>query len=133
MLFHEDEEPTPPKVTEVVNYLDMWRFIERSFHQLSDPDKQRLAEEAGVFGVDPKFRGFDGNNEGEYMNIARFMIEDLNRFAEFAERDLNSHFPMVSTYRRMFGLFEPMRRKIGHHATMNSLGVDDLIQLLKRS
>ena len=131
MLFHDSSEPTPPKVTEVVNYLDMWRFIELAFRRMKAPDKERLRNELGVFGEDPRFRGFDGNNESEYMSIATFLIEEMNRFQELRDHQMNSHMPMVGTYRRMWSLFEQMRRRIVH--TGAELTADDLIVLLKRS
>jgi len=40
----------------------------------------RIRIEAELFGEHVVFTGFDGNNEGEYMSIARFLINELDRF-----------------------------------------------------
>jgi uncharacterized protein YfbU (UPF0304 family) len=71
-----------------------------------------LEVDAKPFGKDPQFRGFDGNNESEYMSVASFLINDLERFEEFKGRSMNSHMPSIETYRRMLSAFEPMRRNL---------------------
>jgi uncharacterized protein YfbU (UPF0304 family) len=122
-----DHVDDPRKVTTVVNILDMWSFIESAFRAFSKADKSRLAAEAGYRGEDPKFMGFDGNNETEYLSIARFLVEEMRRFESFKGRDFNSHMPTVGRYMGMYRLFEPMRAKL----IGRELGVDDLITLLK--
>ena len=52
-------------------------------------------------GSHVKLLGFDGNNEAEYCSIARFMIEDLGRWALFKRRELNCHYPSLYHHRRM--------------------------------
>jgi uncharacterized protein YfbU (UPF0304 family) len=100
------------QVSFVVDVLDMWSFLEEAFDKLDEKGKVALEEAAGVFGKDVRFPGFDGNNETEYMSIARFMITDLSRFSRFADRkhDLNSHHPTLDTYARMYRAFEPIRK-----------------------
>jgi uncharacterized protein YfbU (UPF0304 family) len=78
--------------------------------------------------TEPKFIGFDGNNEGEYLGIARFLINKMGRFESFKGRDLNSHSPKVANYRHMIDLFEPMRAGL----VGRELGVDEIITLLRR-
>ncbi|TOL43317.1 hypothetical protein CGH98_23025, partial [Vibrio parahaemolyticus] len=73
----------------------MWSFIEHSYAQLSDEEKVHLEEAAKPFGKDPKFPGFDGNNESSYMGIASFIVNDLERFEEFKGRNFNSHCPSL--------------------------------------
>jgi uncharacterized protein YfbU (UPF0304 family) len=122
-LFHVQEDDKRV-VSEVVDILDMWSFIERGYAKLSKSDQQRVATEAGPFGTHVVFTGFDGNNEVEYMGIARFLIEKLKRFSTFAGRELNSHAPTVERYRRMYSVFEPMRQTL--------IGVElDASQLIK--
>jgi uncharacterized protein YfbU (UPF0304 family) len=104
----------------------MWSFIERSYAELSAPDKARVAQEAEPFGKGPRFRGFDGNNETEHMGIANFPILKLNRFSDFAGRDLNAHMPTLDMYRRMFLVFEPMRRSL----MGRNLSAGELVELL---
>jgi len=104
---HADRRET---VTEVVNILDMWSFIERGYAKLSAKDKERVAKEAGRSDV--QFIGFDGNNESEHRSVALFLINRLDRFGSFKGRDLNSHCPIIDRYRRMVANFEPVRKTL---------------------
>ncbi|MFA5544671.1 MAG: YfbU family protein [Sphaerochaetaceae bacterium] len=122
----EDQE-TPPKVREVLDILDMWSFIEKSYNELSDEDKLKLEKDAEPFGKDPKFPGFDGNNESEHMNIASFLINNLGRFQIFKDRSLNSHMPTLETSHRMLSSFEPIRNTL----SLDPMTVDELIIVLK--
>lgn len=121
-----EHQETPAIVSEVVDILDMWSFIEEGYRALSDEDKSRLADSATPFGKDPKFRGFDGNNEVEHMGVASFLINDLDRFEEFKGRSMNSHMPSIDAYRRMLRVFEPMRRDLAH----GRLSVSELTSVL---
>ena len=107
---HEDNSAT---VREVVDVLDMWSFLEESYGRLSKKDKDHVAKEARHFGKRVIFPGFDGNNETEHLLIAEFLINKLDRFTQFKDRDLNSHAPRIQGYRRMVQVFEPMRPNLG--------------------
>jgi uncharacterized protein len=124
-LFHGHEDDAR-NVSEVVNVLDMWSFIESSHAALSAKDKARVEKEAEPFGKNPRFPGFDGNNETEHMGIARFLVEKLERFSSFEGRDLNSHWQSLDTYRRMYRVFDPMRRTL----IGRTLTADELIAIL---
>jgi uncharacterized protein len=125
-LFHGHAD-NPATLTYVVDVLDMWSFLEQGFEQLSDKDKALVHREAEPFGKHVKFPGFDGNNEGEHLGVAMFLIEKLDRFTSFKDRDLNSHFPTEDTYRRMLTVFEPIRAQ-----TMGrELNAGELIKVLK--
>jgi hypothetical protein len=89
--------------------------------------KARLAAEVGFRGEDPKFMGFDGSNETEYLSIAQFLVDEMRRFESFKGRSFNSHMPIVARYLGMYRLFEPMRAKL----IGRELGIEDLIALLK--
>jgi uncharacterized protein YfbU (UPF0304 family) len=108
---HADKQA---RVGFVVDVLDMWSFLEEAFEELSNEDKAWLAKEADPLGKHVIFTGFDGNNEGEHMSIARFLVDDLQRFSRFREghRDLNSHHPTLETYGRMVRAFEPIRKTL---------------------
>jgi len=122
------EEAEDPKVVrEVVDILDMWSFIEHSYQRLSDEDKAKLEKDADPFGKDPKFQGFDGNNETEYMGTAMFVVNELDRFEEFKGRSFNSHCPLIDAHKRMLAVFEPMRRNL----SFEPLTVDALTEILK--
>lgn len=107
-IFH-DHSDGQAVVREVVDTLDMWDLIETSYEKFSDIERKNLAANVKHFGNDPKFIGYDGNNESEYFSIARFIVNDMKRFTRFTDRGLNSHVPMVDAYRRMVRVFEPIR------------------------
>jgi uncharacterized protein YfbU (UPF0304 family) len=124
-IFHDDSD-TPEAVREVANHLDMWTFIESAQAKLSAAEKKRVEKETEPFGKHVKFTGFDGNNETEHMSIARFFVESMGRWTHFKGRDLNSHYPMLDTYARMYSVFEPMR-KVLHGRALNA---NELIEII---
>ena len=125
-LFHGYADK-PEDVSFTVNVLDMWSFMESAYAKLSKKEKERMSADASHRGQTVSFPGFDGNNETEHLGIARFLIEEMNRFSGFKGRDLNSHAPTLVRYRRMLAIFLPMR------ATLDgtSLSLDQLIKVLK--
>lgn len=116
----------PPIVREVVDILDMWSFIEHAYSELSDAEKTQLAKDAAPFGENPRFSGFDGNNESEHMSTAMFLVNHLDRFQEFKGRSFNCHYPSLDSHRRMLSAFEPIRRTLS-----SSLSVEQLGQVLR--
>lgn len=125
-LFHSHQD-AETVVSEVVNILDMWSFLERGFAELSKKDRDRVAAEAEPFGKHVVFTGFDGNGEGEYIGVTRCLINELDRFTEFKGRDLNAHMPTIDTHRRMLLVFEPVRMNL----VGRSLNAAEIIQLLQ--
>ena len=125
-IFFENSEPDPPEVVEVVNYLDMWSFIEIAYNSLNAADKKLLKDDKDI--VQTQFTGFDGNNETEYMSIANFLILQLGRFTEFKDRELNSHYPMIGRYRRMYSIFEPIRRNL-HNRSLLLVELQSILKL----
>ncbi|MDP1654647.1 MAG: YfbU family protein [Hylemonella sp.] len=123
-----DAEPTPPLVAEVINYLDMWSFIEDAHAGFAGPERLKVEKEAEPFGKYVRFPGFDGNNESEMLGIARILIEDMGRFGRFKGRDLNSHVPMRHHYAEMFRVFEPIRLTL---TAARSLSPDQLVEILQ--
>ena len=107
-----DHVDDPKKVRAVVDILDMWTFIERAYARFSSAEKAEVETGVGILGKNPKFHGFDGNNETEYMGIARFLVEQLGRFQDFKGRDLNSHSPAVARHMRMASRFQNIRRNL---------------------
>lgn len=115
-------------VTAVVDILDMWSFIEEACQRFNQADRKRLVDDVGSWADNPQFLGFDGNNESEYLGIAQFLVEKLNRFQIFKGRSMNSHMPTLFSYGRMVRMFEGIRPTlIGRH-----LSVEEVIKLLKR-
>jgi uncharacterized protein len=126
-IFH-DSEPTPEMVTEVVDILDMWSFIEKADQSLSPDDKAQVEREATPFGKHVKFTGFDGNGEAGYISVARFLIDELDRFGEFKGRELNSHVPFsLDAHRRMLAVFTPLRPSL----TESDLSANQITRILK--
>jgi uncharacterized protein YfbU (UPF0304 family) len=122
--FSDAEDPVIVK--EVIDVLDMWSYIERSFAALAAPEKGELKKKLGVFGDKPRFQGFDGNNESEYMGTALFLVNELDRFVEFKGRSFNCHHPSLDMHRRMLAAFEPMRKSV----TVGELSAKGLLTVL---
>jgi uncharacterized protein len=116
-------------VSFVANVLDMWDFMEVAFEKLDDGDKARLAEASKPFGTLVRFPGFDGNNEAEYLGIARFLIDDLGRFGRFQDRErgLNSHHPTLKMYGAMYRVFEPIRKTLVFGKTMSVVQMAEIL------
>lgn len=126
-LFEGSSEPNPPEVKFVTDVLDMWSFIEPAYKDLSTEDKKRVDAEV-PFGLEG-FEGFDGNNEIEYLSIARFLVEKMDLFSDFKGRVVNSHMPKVGRYEQMLSVFEPIRVTLGAPRRLNA---DELIKIGKR-
>ncbi len=123
--FEESEDPEIVK--EVVDILDMWSFIERAYSQLNEEQKTKLEADVPYFGQDPKFVGFDGNNESEYMGTAMFLVNELERFQEFSGRSFNCHSQSIDGYLRMLSAFEPIRKTLSN----KPLNLEQLTTILK--
>lgn len=103
---YEHAPETPASVKFVIDVLDMWDTIERYYEDLDAAERQQLVELAPVFGKNPVFRGFDGNNEAEELGIVEILVEDLDRWEIFKGRDTNSHASLTDAYTRMREVFE---------------------------
>ena len=127
LLFHGHAD-SMSVVKETLDVLEMWYFIESGHSKLSEEQKERVKLEAEPFGNSVKFRGFDGNTEGNHGRVAKFLIKDLGRFEAFKGRNLNSHVPSMQAYRRMLVAFEPML----HTIAGRELSATEIIELLKK-
>ncbi|OCJ05386.1 hypothetical protein A6U86_29450 [Rhizobium sp. AC27/96] len=121
---HSGSRKALPLVTDTMT---MWTFIERAYAGFSEADKTRIETEIGLWARDPKFDGFDGNTEGEYMQVANFLLKNLGRYEEFRGRSMNSHTHRVSQSRRMVSAFRPMLENLRGR----ELNVDEVIKLLQ--
>lgn len=126
----QGEEDDNRVLKEVVDVLNMWTFIESAYQRLSKKDKGRVEKEADPFGKHVAFPGFDGNYECEHLSIATFLIEDMGRFSDFKDRDLNSHATLLDSYRRMLRVFEPMRRNLVG-ARLNPSQIIDILKAME--
>jgi uncharacterized protein YfbU (UPF0304 family) len=119
-----ERKDNPLVVSDVVNFLDMWKLLEAGYNELSETEKSRVKSETG--GREVKFIGFDGNNEPEYLSIARYLIEQLGKWQSFRERQLDSHTRTIERYGRMFRAFEPIRKDL----IGRELQADEIIQVM---
>ncbi|MBI6917547.1 YfbU family protein [Pseudomonas monteilii] len=120
------EQDEPESLREILDVLEMWDWIEESYAELSADDKKALIEKAKPFGVNPKFQGFDGNNESRYIGITSTLVNDLDRFERFKGRYLNSHTRMMDVYQRMLQTFALVRIS----SEGGYLSVDEIAQVL---
>lgn len=125
-VFHGHQD-NPKHLTFVVNVLAMWDHMERGYEALSEADKALVAQMADPLGDDVRFPGFDGNGEAEYLGIARFLVEQMGRFARFKGRGMNSHMPTIDAYERMLALFGGMQKSL----IGGELSAQQIIDLLR--
>ncbi len=112
-------------VTEVVDILEMWSFVEEAVERLSATEKRELDEATGGFGE--RFFGFDGNHEIEHKSVMAFLVEDLDRFTRFRDRaHLNSHSESLSIHRRMVAAFAPIKPRLSGRG----LDLGELIEII---
>lgn len=90
---------------EVNRILAMYSFIEYSIGRLQRGEADEFANQ--------RFVGFDGNYEADHFRTAVFMAREVEHHAEFRDRGLNSHVPMLDTYRRMLDVFDRESRSAG--------------------
>jgi uncharacterized protein len=126
-LYLHDHEDDPKAVSEVIDVLEMWSFIERGYRKLSKQAKDAVGQKAGPLGKHVHFLGFDGNYETEHLGIARFLVNDLEHFTNFKGRDLVTHSPMLDAYRQMLEVFKPLRSQL----VGRELDVSEIIEILK--
>ena len=124
----EAEETPRETVREVVDVLGMWHAIEYRFGQLSAADKEAVRTRAELGRAEPRFAGFDGNSEPEHLVTAAFLIERLDRFGHFKDRDLNSHMRSLEMHRRMVAVYEAALQASGY---AEPLTAEQLIQILR--
>ncbi len=91
----------------VLDILSLYRAIEDYKRKSKDKDVDEK-----LYGY---FRGFDGNNETEYMSFARFLIIEQGKFSEQQQYlnkndSCNSHLPSVEKYRSMIEKWQSFDR-----------------------
>ena len=121
-----DHGDTDQQVKEVGDILDMWRFIETDFAALDPNEKQKVI---AAYGMEPKFYGFDGNNEIEHLSIAKMMVERMGRYDHFRGRVVNSHCPTLDSALPAAARFEKVRPSL---TPPNKMTSDQIIEVLGR-
>jgi len=103
----------------VLDILDMYRALSMVEKALADKEFE------GKYWL--RFKGFDGNNESEYLAYSRYFIVDLGRFDELrygqAVPDFNSHLPSMPKYSAMLDEWDRLGRSF-------NLTVGDAVDIL---
>lgn len=118
-----DNEMPSDKSRFVLNILDLYRALEDLKRKTKD--ERLLTHRYG------NFRGFDGNNESEYLGFTRFLIEIQGKFQEqkqyYYENDhLNSHCPMTKKYESMLAKVQEDGINIWQMSVEQALSVLDV-------
>lgn len=114
------------KVDFVTDVLDMFKTIESAVGLLSESDRDAVCNDLRY--VHPKFIGFDGDVEYEYMIISRYLVRETRRFSCFEGRQIDSHLEKAPTYRKMAEAFAPIRPKLFDQ----KISYDEIKQVLTR-
>lgn len=94
VIFEHLSDELPEAVSkEVYDILQMHRSLLTSYNNLGD--------KTGINQKDVMFNGFDANSEGKHYSYARFLILDCDRYNEFKNQNLNSHYSILEKYRKM--------------------------------
>ncbi len=80
--------------------LKVCRFLEDSYCRLSEEEKSLVRSETPLSnGL--VFRGFETHSEASHLSIADFIINKMDLFTEFRNRDLRSSEPLLVKYRQV--------------------------------
>lgn len=87
----------------VFDVFQMYRSLNNSYLKLSKEDKLEI----DIYDI--KFQGYDGNEEVNHYAYAKFVLEDLKRYAEIYDNgnvEFNSHTNKLSDYSRMIQIWK---------------------------
>ncbi len=102
----------------------MFDLMELGFEALEPEQREGLEAE----GFRP-FGGFDGNNEAEQMQIARILVDDLERWPRLKGRATgNTHFPVLGGYRRMLRAFNSNKANAQQNGRCTAVEISVLLQ-----
>jgi len=118
-----ESRPLPRKVRRVFDILTMFRVIDHSIAALNDKQRSSLDLHALTF------RGFDGNNESDYLGITHFLITKMGRYSWLDAEKLNAHAPTVEWYERMLAVYEPISKRL----MARDLSFEELQELAKEA
>jgi len=93
----------------------MFQALQRAYEDLGRPSQ---VEEWLI-----KFSGFDGNEETKQLGYCQFLCEREGKFKDLPKGDgYNSHAPLLDGYRRMLGVWKPIRsRRPGGALTLEEI------------
>jgi len=103
-----DEMP-PEEGMFVLDILSIYRFVE-DYKRRNPKDKDVIEH------LWNNFKGFDGNNETEYMGFVQFLIQTQGKFSEQMQYlvttdNFNSHMPCVEKYKKMVQKWNDLGKK----------------------
>jgi uncharacterized protein YfbU (UPF0304 family) len=125
MLLGGDDRPAD-LIDEVFDIMSMWREIEFSIGKFTAEQKAQLEARVGQHLSEPQFEGFDGNEEGPQYGAARFIVNKMGRFEEFAGRTLNSHHNVLGKYRAMLRAYNQLE-----HSGRDPLTVEQMATVIE--
>jgi uncharacterized protein YfbU (UPF0304 family) len=110
----------------VMDILEMFHFLEWSYGELSDAEREELGSSVAHTVV---FRGFDFNDrrEGRLAGYAQHLInqgkwESQAKYFDSDHDRGNSHFPALAVYERMLDEFNPIWREKTRSHSRNGRG-----------
>ncbi|MEN9281083.1 MAG: hypothetical protein RL594_18 [Bacteroidota bacterium] len=99
----------PPELEEVLDILEMWDVIERTYEQNRN-DRQASEGKGDSEQLNyNRFPGFDGNHETSYWQIAHYLTNKLGRFTRFKGRYLGGAVHRLRGYQRMLEVYRKTR------------------------
>lgn len=110
----------------VCEILEMCTMIEDSYARLPEAEKAKVNSMTD-YDASKAFGGFDGNNESEYMALARFMIDKMGMYSWFKGRPLNSHCPSMGPYNRMLSAFQKLGSR---NMFLSPLSADEIAEVM---
>lgn|GEM_PF-523048 len=105
----------PEKGRFVLDVLDLFHFLSESWKQLPAEGRAQVEAVRPHAASEVNFKGFDGNNECEYMTLTSYLVVDLKRYRTMLDDEqatMNSHMQMVPVYQRMLSAFLPIRESV---------------------
>lgn len=98
---------------EVLNILEMFHQIQNSLEDLGDIE----VEKSKV-----KFSGFDADHESSQLSYAEYLIRTRPIYQTLTKETVDSHFPMLTIYRRMLDEWKRSDNK-------SQLTKDDIVRI----
>jgi hypothetical protein len=115
-------------VQETAAILDMYRALEPSSERLPRDEQERVENEAYPWGSVHHFQGFDRNGD-PHFGVVAYLVEQLGRYAELKQRDLDSRSSTtLPIYRRMLVRYAEITEG---RCPRGGLTADQIIDILK--
>lgn len=94
---------------EVCNFvwdvLQMYRTLNNSYYDLEQSEKDKI----NLYDI--TYKGFDGNEEGQYYSYSKFVLKDMGRYEEIykdGKAELNSHHNVLNRYSKMLNKWQEL-------------------------